>query len=222
MRLCGIYIIKNITTNKVYVGQSVNIKTRFYIHKYELINNKHPNYHLQLAFTRDGERNFIFSILEICEKNNLDEKEIYYISLYNSYPGGYNLTSGGQKEYRVKQKKEGIDKRKECGKKLAEQTRIKRTTSKNKCLLCEKETESGYSRYCINHKKKCNNCGVRFNHETSTLCENCFLQSKTSFCKQCGKEIIKTNNSQKYCKECYKELEKARKREWKRNNKNEL
>ena len=38
-------------------------------------------------------------------------------------------------------------------------------------------------------------------------------------CVQCGKEIIKTNNSQKYCKECYKELEKARKREWKRNNK---
>ena len=29
--ICGIYYIKNIVNNNMYIGQSINIKTRFYI-----------------------------------------------------------------------------------------------------------------------------------------------------------------------------------------------
>jgi hypothetical protein len=34
--------------------------------------------------------------LEECLRAELDEKEIYYIALYNTYKEGYNETTGGQ------------------------------------------------------------------------------------------------------------------------------
>jgi hypothetical protein len=36
------------------------------------------------------------SVLELCDKDLLDEKEIYYIAQYDSYYNGYNSTKGGQ------------------------------------------------------------------------------------------------------------------------------
>lgn len=32
-KICGIYYIKNTSNNNIYVGQSTNIKARFYAHK---------------------------------------------------------------------------------------------------------------------------------------------------------------------------------------------
>ena len=43
-----------------------------------------------------GVDNFYIEILELCEYNKLDEKEIYWISFYNTYHYGYNMTPGGQ------------------------------------------------------------------------------------------------------------------------------
>ena len=40
--------------------------------------------------------NFTFDILEICKKEELSQKEIYWIKYFNSMnPNGYNLTAGG-------------------------------------------------------------------------------------------------------------------------------
>ena len=43
----GIYCIKNLINNKIYVGSSVNIEQRFTEHKHGLNNNTHHNSHLQ-------------------------------------------------------------------------------------------------------------------------------------------------------------------------------
>lgn len=95
--MCGIYIIKNIVNGKVYVGQSVDIYTRWYNHKHDLINNVHYNTHLQASWNKYGEASFEFSIIKTCDQNDLDALEVEYISLYNSCDSkfGYNMSHGG-------------------------------------------------------------------------------------------------------------------------------
>lgn len=96
-KICGIYCIENIIDNKRYIGQSVDIRQRFRNHKSNLRNNKHSNTHLQGAWNLYKEENFIFYVVEVCDKCDLDYKEQYYISLYNLMDDefGYNFESGG-------------------------------------------------------------------------------------------------------------------------------
>lgn len=56
-------------------------------------NNSKPLYQ---AIRKYGVENFSFEVLEECDISLLDEKEVYYINLYNSYKEGYNATLGGQ------------------------------------------------------------------------------------------------------------------------------
>jgi group I intron endonuclease len=83
MKMCGIYIIKNIINNKVYIGYSKDIHKRFEQHRKELNNNnKKYNPHLQAAWNKYKEENFIFDILEICDYDKLPEREIFWAYTY--------------------------------------------------------------------------------------------------------------------------------------------
>ena len=95
--ICGIYKILNTVNGKVYIGQSKHIKQRWSEHKKELRANRHPNSHLQRSWNKYGEESFQHIILEECEENILDEREKYYIEIYDSFDSdnGYNLTDGG-------------------------------------------------------------------------------------------------------------------------------
>lgn len=97
--ICGIYKITNLTNNKVYIGQSVDIlNKRWPLHVCLLNNGTHDNIHLQNAWNKYGENNFEFSIIIRCEQIELNDYEKHYISLYKSYNPefGYNLTLGGE------------------------------------------------------------------------------------------------------------------------------
>jgi group I intron endonuclease len=100
--MIGIYLIKCNANNKVYIGQSINLKQRIAQHKYALKKNRHTNSYLQNAFNKYGEGAFVFDIVcEIprCEytKEKLNALEIQYISHYNSNikEKGFNIESGG-------------------------------------------------------------------------------------------------------------------------------
>lgn len=93
---CGIYMIENLINGKKYIGQSINLQTRKKTHINNLKRNKHCNKHLQRAWNKYGEKNFQIKILELCDREFLSEKEMAYISYYDSYTNGYNLTIGGE------------------------------------------------------------------------------------------------------------------------------
>ena len=61
----GIYKIRNLINNKIYIGSTINFRQRWYTHKTLLTNNKHPNSHLQNAWNKYGPANFVFEIMEI-------------------------------------------------------------------------------------------------------------------------------------------------------------
>ena len=96
-KICGVYEIVNVVNNKRYIGQSININTRFRAHKNKLRNNQHRNAYLQNAWNKYGENNFTFNIIKICSEADLDKFEKQYIVLYNTCDRkfGYNIDNGG-------------------------------------------------------------------------------------------------------------------------------
>ena len=85
-KICGIYKITNKVNDKVYIGQSVDIYKRWdaHINTSNDKNKKEYNYPLYSAFRKYGIENFDFEILEVCDKETLDDLEIKYIKEYNS------------------------------------------------------------------------------------------------------------------------------------------
>jgi len=95
-----IYMHVNKINGKKYIGQTKNKPSeRFGLEgQHYLIRNKngiyrHPKF--ARAINKYGWDTFEHIILEECNENNVDEREKFYIALYNSMEDGYNLTSGG-------------------------------------------------------------------------------------------------------------------------------
>lgn len=87
--MIGIYKITNIINNKCYIGQSVCIEKRWENHKCK---NGNKDYPLYRAFRKYGIDNFVFEVLEECSKDDLSERELFYIKQYDSVNNGYNQT----------------------------------------------------------------------------------------------------------------------------------
>jgi group I intron endonuclease len=90
----GVYIIRNQINNKIYIGSSVvSFLKRMWHHNAMLRNKKHKNSYLQSSYNKHGEENFIFEILENCEKQKCLEREQYWMDYYKSYDKkiGYNI-----------------------------------------------------------------------------------------------------------------------------------
>ena len=89
-KICGIYGFKNIITGKMYIGQSVNIFRRKRAHLYLLQKGIHHSNYFQNSFNKYGEDVFIFGIIEECDKQLLNKREIYWIKYYDTKQNGYN------------------------------------------------------------------------------------------------------------------------------------
>lgn len=103
MPTIGIYKITNLINTKSYIGQSVNIEKRWEKHKkIYLKENSHTyRYPLYSAFRKYGIENFSFEILEKCNKEELNNKEIYWINFFNTFFNGYNQTLGGNQTLKI-------------------------------------------------------------------------------------------------------------------------
>ena len=91
----GVYKITRIKTNEIYIGQAVNVSTRWADHcKAALGVGTLASSQLHRAMAQDGCENFTFELLEAVPKEKLRERESYYIDFYDSKNYGLNTISG--------------------------------------------------------------------------------------------------------------------------------
>lgn len=93
-----IYKITNNTNQSKYIGKTARKpQVRW---KEHIKNSKDPakNYlPLYKAMNKYGVNNFSFEVIEECDDSETDNREMYWISYYNTYQGrGYNCTAGGE------------------------------------------------------------------------------------------------------------------------------
>lgn len=101
--ITGIYKITNKTTNKVYIGQAIDIRRRWAAHlsvanriKEGRCLEREKKSPIDVSLSHHDYKDFNWEIIEECALELLNEREIYWINFYNSYLNGYNATKGGQ------------------------------------------------------------------------------------------------------------------------------
>lgn len=93
--ICGIYKITDLLTQQCYIGQSVNISDRFKEHcKCGLGIDAPASNKLYNTMQRDKIQNFTFEILEQCSREQLNQKEAFWIQMYKSNIYGLNTNKG--------------------------------------------------------------------------------------------------------------------------------
>ena len=97
MKFGKIYLITNDVNSKVYVGQTIQtLNKRFNGHCCYSKSDRSSNMYIKRAIHKYGRDKFHITLIEECPLDLLNEREKYWISFYNSYNEGYNLTKGGQ------------------------------------------------------------------------------------------------------------------------------
>jgi group I intron endonuclease len=97
--IIGIYKITHRDTGKCYIGQSKDVFKRWKEHSNLAVKKKSA---IQHAFVAHGIDRFSFEVLEECDREMLNDREVHWISYIGSLsPNGYNLTSGGGQAFTV-------------------------------------------------------------------------------------------------------------------------
>lgn len=86
MKVPGIYKIQSkAKPDRIYIGSAVNLKHRWISHQSDLRLNKHVNRKLQNHYNKYGVEDLVFSVLLVCEKENLIQNEQYYLDSHKTY-----------------------------------------------------------------------------------------------------------------------------------------
>ena len=90
MRTGIIYGYTNLESGKMYIGQTLHPERRFNAHRHgKYSNGWHKDY-------QNNPDKYEYSVIEYnVPEDKLDEREIFWISFFDSYRNGYNLTEGG-------------------------------------------------------------------------------------------------------------------------------
>ena len=180
--MTGIYKITNTINSKSYIGQSTDIHKRW---KREIEDSNNVNSHcydypLMRAFRKYGVDNFKFEVIEECKREELNQREMYWIDYFDTFYNGYNQTFGG--DTALRQPKEKI---------IGVITDLTNTNMTHKDISIKwdisKEMVQGI------------NTGRYWKHNVDYPLQK-RQDSKKYHCKKCGKEITRGSS---LCKECY-------------------
>lgn len=101
LEVCGIYMITN-PIGKSYIGYSVKIRTRLLSHKSNSNTSWGGNSKLMLSIREFGFYNHTFRVLELCEREDLKSREMFFIQKYNTeftgLNGEYTITKKAKNE----------------------------------------------------------------------------------------------------------------------------
>lgn len=104
MIISGIYQIRNIINNDIYVGSTKSFQSRLYAHITLLERNKHHSRYLQNAYNKYGKQNFTFEILELVE--NIKELILIEQKYLDKYNPTYNVMKLAKNHLGVKRSEE--------------------------------------------------------------------------------------------------------------------
>lgn len=104
----GIYRIRNITTNDVYIGSTTRFSKRWRAHYVDLVRGTHHSKYLQRVWNKYGSHNLKYEILLLCEPKDLLFYEQLMLDLYKPV---YNSQIVAGSNLGIKQSKETIEKR---------------------------------------------------------------------------------------------------------------
>lgn len=123
----GIYLIRNLITGRIYVGQTTRLKRRGNEHFSNLRLNKHANRRLQASYNKRGPEAFQYEILQAgIPTEQLTTQENHFLDLYRAAPEGiYNGPGPAEEPTR--------------GYKHSEETKLKMKETLNKRTEAEKE-----------------------------------------------------------------------------------
>lgn len=154
--MIGIYKITS-PTNRIYIGQSIDIEKRF-LSYIRLHKKNKTQVKLYNSFLKYGVKKHHFEIIEECSIELLNERERYYQDFYNVLKNGLNcnLTKTNElklifsKESRDKISKSKIGNKYWVGKKHNSESKIKMSLSKRNSILSI-ETKNKISLSLKNH-----------------------------------------------------------------------
>ena len=133
----GIYKIENLVNSKVYIGQTKeNFQRRYWLHRWQLRNGTHDNSYLQRAWNKYGEENFKFEVIEILPKEEIDDREKFWIKKYKDLGICYSIQDGGQPEKigelspETRKRIGELNRQRLLGSKLSEETKKKMSRSR--------------------------------------------------------------------------------------------
>lgn len=109
----GIYVIKNNINHKVYIGAACDLYKRSSQHRRSLMDNKHHSIYLQRFVNKYGVGHLEFEVIELCEREMLQQREQYYLDKHQSYKNemGFNMCQYAYVCTGLKQSPETIKKR---------------------------------------------------------------------------------------------------------------
>lgn len=81
----GVYMILCTSVNQAYIGQSINVYSRWETHRSELVKGTHHNKDLQELYERYGWQSLHFVVLEECKADALNHKEQEFIDRLEKY-----------------------------------------------------------------------------------------------------------------------------------------
>lgn len=109
-----VYTITNRVNGKVYVGQTKNFAKRKAGHLYGA--RKGCPQLIYRAMRKHGIENFVFEVVEECEDELINEREQHWVTKYDSFNNGYNMTTGGNQNTRVSDQTKRVLSAKNTGK----------------------------------------------------------------------------------------------------------
>ena len=88
---CGIYQIRNLVNNKIYIGSSIDLYNRKAVHFSYLGSNQHHSIYFQRAYNKYGIEPFIFEVLIYCDEENCLLFEQRFLDYYWNKGILYNI-----------------------------------------------------------------------------------------------------------------------------------
>ena len=198
--MVGIYKITNKINNHCYIGQSTQIEIRQKDHKIAAFNQNQDTYEYPLyrAIRKYGIENFEFEVIEICNNEELNDKEVYWI---NYYSPEYNQTIGG--DYQVIPQKLTYEQVQEIQQLLVNDPEGKLSHVE----LAKKYNVHKDTIRDINVGRTWHNNKLNYPLHYSKFDINNPNKKKILYCSKCGKEIQK-NSISGLCLECFNNRKK--------------